>query len=71
MSVRVQFREDERIVDFVAALGLNPNEVAKEAFRAEARRLHAKRKRAKVAAAPRKAVAGGYARLVREDRDER
>jgi len=71
MSVRVQFREDEAIVGFVTALGLNPNEVARDAFRAEARRLRARQKRLKVAAVPRKSVKGGYAALVREDRDAR
>jgi kynureninase len=68
--MRVQFREDDDVVSYVATtLGLNPNDVAKRAFEAEVRRLRASRRRAKIASLDLKPVKGGYARLVREDRD--
>lgn len=41
---RVQFREDEATLRFVASLGLNPNEVARAAFEKEVRRLRMQRK---------------------------
>jgi len=68
--VRVQFREDDDVVAYVEKLGINPNLLAKRAFEAEVRRLRASQKRAKVASLARKPVKGGYARLVRKDRDE-
>ncbi len=68
---RVQFREDAETVAFVEKLGLNPNEVAREAFEAEVRRLRAKAKFAKLRSFNVKLAPGEAARLVREDRDSR
>lgn len=45
---KVQFREDEETLAFVTSLGLNPNEVAREAFVKEVRRLRAEAKARKL-----------------------
>ena len=45
---RVQFREDDELVAYVAANGLNPNDVAKRAFQDEVRRMKAREARAKL-----------------------
>lgn len=39
--VKIQFREDEELLAYVQSKGLNPNEVAREAFEAEVRRMKA------------------------------
>lgn len=68
MTDRVQFREDEGTLAFVRDLGLNPNQVAREAFEAEVRRLRAQHRHEKLQAAgielPRPA-----AEMIREDRE--
>lgn len=66
---RVQFREDEGIIAFVEKLGLNPNEVAREAFEREVRRLKAEEKVKKLRSYTIRLAPGEAARLVREDRD--
>lgn len=42
---RVQFREDDEVVDYVEGRGVNPNELAKRAFEQEVRRMKAKEAR--------------------------
>lgn len=68
MTGRVQFREDEETIAFVEDLGLNPNELARELFEKEVRRLRAERRHERLEEAeislPRSA-----ADLVREDRE--
>lgn len=41
MTDRVQFREDEEVVQFVESRGINPNDLAKRLFEAEVRRMRA------------------------------
>ena len=36
---KIQFREDPQLLAFLAARGLNPNEVARKAFEAEVQRM--------------------------------
>lgn len=69
MTDRVQFREDEEVLSYVAGLGLNPNEVARDAFAREVRRLKAEEKVKKLRAFKIKLAPGEAARLVREERD--
>lgn len=68
MTGRVQFREDESKIAFVRELGVNPNELARELFEKEVRRLRAKERHDELTQAaihlPRPA-----AEIVREDRD--
>ncbi len=45
---RVQFREDDDLVDYVRELGLNANDVAKRAFEQEVRRMKAREAREKL-----------------------
>jgi len=66
---RVQFREDEDVIAYVEGLGLNPNEVAREAFEREVRRLRAEAKVKKLRSFNIRLEPGEAARLVREDRD--
>jgi hypothetical protein len=66
---RVQFREDEDVLAYVASLGLNPNEVARRAFEREVRRLRADEKVKKLRAFKIRLAPGEAVRLVREDRD--
>lgn len=42
---RVQFREDEDLIEYVTARGEDPNEVAKRAFEQEFRRMKAREAR--------------------------
>ncbi|MEA3199789.1 MAG: hypothetical protein QOE90_1217 [Thermoplasmata archaeon] len=65
---RVQFREDDDVVAYVASAGLNPNEVAKRAFEDEVRRLKARQARAKLRKLNAPAIDGAAA--VREIRDD-
>ncbi|HVL49349.1 MAG TPA: hypothetical protein VM889_12385 [Candidatus Thermoplasmatota archaeon] len=64
----VQFRAPADVLAHLAAAGLNPNEVGRQAFEKEARRLLADAKRRKLAALavrlPRRA-----ADLVRDERE--
>lgn len=69
MTGRVQFREDEDVIAYVAGLGLNPNDVARAAFEAEVRRLRAREKVKKLRSFNIRLAPGEAARLVREDRD--
>ena len=69
MTSRVQFREDEDVIAYVEGLGLNPNEVAREAFEREVRRLRAEAKVKKLRSFKIRLAPGEAARLVREDRD--
>lgn len=46
---RVQFREDEDILAYVASRGQNPNDLAKRAFEAEVRRMKIREAREKLA----------------------
>lgn len=39
MQEKIQFREDQETLRFLEARGLNPNEVARQAFEAEVRRM--------------------------------
>lgn len=66
---RVQFREDEEVIAFIEKLGLNANEVAREAFEREVRRLKAEEKVKKLRSYKIRLAPGEAARLVREDRD--
>lgn len=68
---RVQFREDPAVVDWVAAQGLNPNEVARKAFEAEVRRLRAKARFERLKDFKVDLPPGTATRWVREDRDAR
>lgn len=38
-GAKIQFREDPELIAFVASRGLNPNEVARQAFEQEVRRM--------------------------------
>lgn len=69
MTDRVQFREDEDVIAFVESLGLNPNEVAREAWAAQVRKLRTRAKHEKLRKLSIKLPPGEAARLVREDRD--
>lgn len=68
---RVQFREDEDTLAFVASLGLNPNEVAREAFVKEVRRLRAEAKVKKLRSFGLHLGKAGVAKDIRELRDSR
>jgi hypothetical protein len=70
MTSRVQFREDEDVVEYVASIGLNPNEVAREAFEREVRRLKAEQKVKKLRTFKVKLAPGEAAKLARQARDE-
>ncbi|HLE98140.1 MAG TPA: hypothetical protein VI997_12280 [Candidatus Thermoplasmatota archaeon] len=70
MTARVQFREDEATVAFVASLGLNPNEVAREAFEREVRRLRMRRKWEKLRSLDIR-LTGSVVDDIREMRDSR
>lgn len=51
MADRVQFREDEDVLAYVEAQGLNPNELARRLFEAEVRRMRVAEKFARLRAA--------------------
>jgi hypothetical protein len=67
---KVQFREDADVLAFVESQGVNPNELARELFEAEVRRMKAKRRREKLNARP---IRLGFdpVAAIREDRDSR
>lgn len=66
---RVQFREDDALVAWVVAQGLNPNEFAKQAFEDQVRRLRVKAKFERLRSFKIDAPPGSAARWIREDRD--
>lgn len=68
---RVQFREDEETLAFVASLGLNPNELAREAFVKEVRRLRAEAKARKLRSYGIRFGGVSAAQDIREMRDSR
>lgn len=68
MTDRVQFREEDEVLQFFQREGLNPNEVARELLRQEYRRRKAEKWLAAVRAA-KVNLNGAAAALVREDRD--
>lgn len=45
---RVQFRADETELAYLRAKGLNPNDLARDAFRAEVRRMQAEDRHARL-----------------------
>lgn len=67
---RVQFREDDDTVAFVAKAGMNPNELARDLFRAEVRRMRAKAKFERLRARNIQLPASS-AEIIRELRDGR
>lgn len=71
MTDRVQFREDENVIAFVESLGLNANDVAREAFEREVRRLKAEAKVKKLRSFNIRLGGESAAKLVREERDRR
>lgn len=71
MTDRVQFREDEDVIAFVESLGLNANDVAREAFEREVRRLKAEAKVKKLRSFNIRLGGESAAKLVREERDRR
>lgn len=71
MADRVQFREDEETLAFVTSLGLNPNEVAREAFVKEVRRLRAEAKVKKLRSFDLHLGKESSAKYIRELRDSR
>ncbi len=71
MPDKVQFREDEETLAFIASLGLNPNEVAREAFVKEVRRLRAEAKATKLRSYAIRFGGVSAARDTREMRDSR
>lgn len=66
---RIQFREDDALVAWVAAQGLNPNDFAKQAFENEARRLRVKLKFERLKGFKVDLPPGEATRWIREDRD--
>ena len=68
---RVQFREAEDDLAYVRARGLSPNELARDLFQAEVRRMRAEDRHARLQAMRVDMPPGGGAAMVREDREGR
>jgi hypothetical protein len=68
---RVQFRESQETLDYLRARGLNPNDLARDLFEAEVRRMRADDRHAKLQTMQARMPPGGGAAMVREDREDR
>lgn len=73
LVAKVQFRVSDEAVDYLVKAGLNPNEVAREAFEraVRARRIGGRAERLKALGVTFRATSEEAARLVRESREER
>ena len=71
MTGRVQFRESEADLAYVKARGLNPNDLARDLFQAEVRRMRAEERHARLEGMRVDMPPGGGAGMVREDREGR
>lgn len=71
MPLKIQFREsDEAIEDYVARSGLNPNDLAREAFEEKVRSMMAHRRREQLRSRRIQLPKGAAAKWTREERDE-
>lgn len=71
MTGRVQFRESQDTLDYLRARGVNPNDLARELFEAEVRRMRAEERHARLQQMQVHMPPGGGAAMVREDREGR
>lgn len=65
----VQFREDDEVIAYLRAEGMNPNEFARDLLEAWVRRSKAQKRMDRLRASA--VDLGDVVRLVREDRDSR
>ena len=71
MTDRVQFREDPKVVAYVAARGVNPNELARRAFEEAVRRMKVDETWSAIQDLGLRFDADEVTRAIREDRDSR
>lgn len=70
MTDRVQFRAREEALDYLRGRGISPNELARDLFHEEVRRLQAEDRHARLQGMQ-VAMPRGGDEMVREDRDGR